>query len=57
MNRLVGHHEAFADISLGPVAHLRGGVLDFANDKASSVPVWGRMGQRKEEKMDEEEEE
>lgn len=39
MNRLVRHHEAFADFSLGPGAHLRGGVLDFTNDKASSVPV------------------
>lgn len=39
MNRLVGHHEALADFSLGTSAHLRGGVLDFADDKASSVPV------------------
>lgn len=52
MNGLVGHHEAFAEISLGPGAHHRGGVLDFTNDKASCVPV-GQMGQRKEEEMNE----
>lgn len=49
MNGLVGHHEAFAEIGLGSSAHLRGGVLDFTNDKASSVPVgaeWDR-GRRK----------
>lgn len=39
MNRLVGHHEVFAEFSLGAGAHLRGGVLDFTNDKASSVPA------------------
>lgn len=39
MNRLVGHHEAFADFSLGPWAHLRGSVLDFTNDEASGIPV------------------
>lgn len=50
MNRLVGHHEAFAEISLGPGSHLRGGVLDFTNDKASSVPVgaeWDRGGRKR----------
>lgn len=54
MNRLVGHHEAFAEFSLGPLAHLRGGVLDFTNDKASSIPV--RLGQSEEEETGEEEE-
>lgn len=39
MNRLVGHHEALADLRLGPGAHLSGGELDFTNDKAGSVPV------------------
>lgn len=39
MNRLVGHHEAFADVSLGSGTDLSGGVLDFTDDKASSVPV------------------
>lgn len=39
VNGLVRHHEAFAEISLGPGAHLRGGVLDFTNDEASSIPV------------------
>lgn len=39
MNGLVGHHEALADIGLGPGAHLRGGVLDFTNDKTSAGPV------------------
>lgn len=38
VNGLVGHHEALADISLGPGAHLGRGVLDFTNDKASGVP-------------------
>lgn len=36
---LIGHHEVFADISLGSSSHLRGGILDFANNKASSVPA------------------
>lgn len=39
VDRLVGHHEAFAKIGLGPGAHLTRGVLDFTNDEASSVPV------------------
>lgn len=39
VNRFVGHHEAFADVSLGPGAHLRRGVLDFTNNKTSGVPV------------------
>lgn len=39
MDRLVGHHEAFAKLGLGPGAHLTRGVLDFTNDEASSVPV------------------
>lgn len=56
MNRLVGHHEALADFSLGTGAHLRGSVLDFADDEASSVPVGqerdrGRKKRRKKRKM------
>lgn len=39
MNRLVRHHEAFAEFSFGPGAHLGGSILDFSNDKASSVPA------------------
>lgn len=39
VDRLVGHHEVFAKISLGPGAHLTRGVLDFTNDEASGVPV------------------
>lgn len=37
MNRLVRHHEALADFSLGPIAHLFGSILDLTNDKASGV--------------------
>lgn len=49
MNRLVGHHEAFAELSFGPGAHLGGGILDFSNDKASSVPAGqnGTEGERR----------
>lgn len=39
MDRLVGHHEAFAEVGLGPGAHLAGGVLDFTDDEASGVPA------------------
>lgn len=57
MNGLVGHHEALADFSLGTGAHLRGSVLDFADDKASSVPVGqerdrGRKKRRTKRKME-----
>lgn len=52
MNRLVRHHEAFAEFCLGPSTHLRWGVLDFTNDKASSVPV--RQKGKKKEEMNEE---
>lgn len=39
VDRLVGHHEVFADVSLGSCPHLSGGILDFADDKTSSVPA------------------
>lgn len=39
MDRLVRHHEAFAEVGLGPRAHLTGGILDFTDDEASGVPV------------------
>lgn len=49
MNGLVGHQEVFADFRLGPGSDLRGGVLDFADDKASSVPAGAEVeeGRRK----------
>lgn len=55
MNRLVRHHEAFADISLGPGAHLRRGVLDFTNDETGGVPVRAkeREGRRDEVRKNE----
>lgn len=43
MDRLVGHHEAFADVDLGPGAHLAGGVLDFTDDEASGVSASKQM--------------
>ena len=46
IDRLVGHHEAFADLGFGPVAHLSGSILDFTNDEASSVPVRKSGAQR-----------
>lgn len=42
---LVGHHEVLADVSLGSCAHLSGGILDFANDKASRVPAENVQGE------------
>lgn len=48
MDRLVGHHEAFADVGLGPGAHLAGGVLDFTDDEASGVPASKQMNKNKE---------
>lgn len=51
MNGLVGHHEAFADVSLGSAAHLTGGILNFTNNEASSVPAeWDRDRSEGEEK-------
>lgn len=38
MNRFVRHHEALAEFSLGSGSDLRGGILDFTDDEASSVP-------------------
>lgn len=55
MNGLVRHHEAFADISLGPGAHLRRGELDFTNDETGGVPVRAkeREGRRDEVRKNE----
>lgn len=39
MDRLVRHHEAFAEVGPRPRAHLAGGVLDFTDDEAGGVPV------------------
>lgn len=48
MDRLVGHHEAFAEVGLGPGAHLAGGVLDFTDDEASGVPASEQMNENTE---------
>lgn len=40
---LVRHHEAFAQVGLGPFAHLGGGILDFTDDEASGVPASKRI--------------
>lgn len=39
MDRLVRHHEALAEVGLGPGANLARGVLDFTDDEASGVPT------------------
>lgn len=39
MDRLVRHHEAFAEVGLWPGAHLVGSILDFTDDEASGVPA------------------
>lgn len=47
VHRLVRHHEAFAEVGLGPGAHLAGGILDFTDDEAGGVPVSKKKKEKK----------
>lgn len=48
MDRLVRHHEAFAEVGPRTGAHLAGCILDFTDDEAGGVPVSIRMNTNKE---------
>ena len=55
MNGLVGHHEALADVGLGPCSGLVRSKLDLADDKTAGVSSrWRREGSKKEGREEDE---